>query len=56
MKTHPQRFLRKVRHLSTAGADKPDFMQWLNAVLRDERWRAVICDWLVQSELKEIQF
>lgn len=35
---------------------EPDLLQCLNAMLRDERWRAVIRDRLIQGELAEIQF
>jgi hypothetical protein len=55
MKTN-RRLLRKTRHLSTPGAAQPNFLLWLNAALRDERWRAVIRDRLIQAELAEIQF
>ena len=55
MRTHHRRLLRK-RHPSTLPAAKPDFVSWLNTALRDERWRAVIRDRLVQAELREIQF
>jgi hypothetical protein len=37
-------------------AAEPNFVQWLNTALRDERWRALIRDRLIQAELAKIQF
>jgi hypothetical protein len=33
-----------------------DFLRWLNAALRDERWRAVIHARFMAEELAEIEF
>ena len=48
--------LRNARQLSTLVPAEPDFIAWLNAAVRDERWRALIRERLVQAELAEIQF
>ena len=47
---------RRERRLPMARPAEPDLLQCLNAMLRDERWRAVIRDRLIQGELAEIQF
>jgi len=48
--------LRKKWHLSTEAAAEPNFLQWLNRALQDERWRAVIRGRLIQVESADIQF
>ncbi len=47
--------LRKERPLSTAPVEVA-FLNWLNRVLRDPRWRALIRERLRQTELAEIRF
>lgn len=51
-----RRQLRRKRELSTPAAAEPNFLAWLNAAVRDERWRTLIRERLVQAELAEIQF
>lgn len=47
--------LKRELELSTPLADQL-FLQWLNNALRDERWRAIINEWMSKTTQVEIQF
>ena len=56
LKNNHHRKFSQQRRLALSKPAEPNFVQWLNALMRDEHGRAMIRARLAQAELAEIQF